>query len=105
MNRVPVRGQVFMATFNEMRKPWLVVSNNARNERLPECLAVRITTSPKPELDSIVELDTSDPLTGRVLCDDIGPLWRDELDELVGALTPRTMIRVEAGLKAALALR
>jgi mRNA interferase MazF len=95
-----------MATLGQHRKPWLVVSNNARNASgLGTVLAVRITTSNKPALDSIVELDRSDPLVGRVLCDDITYLYADELEELAGALSPSTMMRVDNGLRAALALR
>ena len=90
-----------------MRKPWLVVSNNARNRALGTCLAVRITTSQKPELDSIVELGPQDaPLQGRVLCDDIAVMFPDEDGfEHLGAVTTGTMMRVDAGLRAALALR
>ncbi|MFJ9728538.1 type II toxin-antitoxin system PemK/MazF family toxin [Streptomyces sp. NPDC101209] len=101
---VPVRGRVYMADVGNGRKPWLVVSNNARNTRLGDCLAARITTSVKPDLPSIVELSAADPLVGRVLCDDIVNLYRDELLEDRGALTPQTMVRVAAGLRAALAI-
>jgi mRNA interferase MazF len=102
----PARGQVYMATLGELRKPWLVVSNNARNSSgLGTVLAVRITTSDKPPLDSIVELGRNDPLVGRVLCDEITFVFLDELDQLVGALSPATMMRVDKGLRAALGLR
>lgn len=94
-----------MVTIEDLRKPWLIVSNNARNSQLPSALAVRITTTRKPNLDAIVELAPSDPLVGRVLCDEIGTIWHDELEETRGTLTPATMMRVDAGLRAALALR
>ncbi|MPZ62904.1 MAG: type II toxin-antitoxin system PemK/MazF family toxin [Propionibacteriales bacterium] len=94
-----------MVTLGEYRKPWVIVSNNARNSRLGSSLGVRITTSKKPELDSIVELTRDDGLTGRVLCDDITVIYHDELEELRGALTPATMMRINTGLQAALALR
>jgi mRNA interferase MazF len=87
------------------RKPYLVVSNNPRNRQLGTALIVRITTTPKPELDSIIELDRSDPLAGRVLCDDITVLFDDDEVVLAGALSPATMRRVDAGLRTALALR
>lgn len=52
-------------------KPYVIVSNNARNRALPIYLAVRITTSPKPLLPSIIELAPEDPVVaGRALCDD-----------------------------------
>jgi mRNA interferase MazF len=101
----PVRGLVYRADLGYGLKPFLVVSNNARNQRLPSCLAVRITTTPKPELPSIVKLGAADhPLVGSVLCDDIVVLYTDEIAERVGALSPRTMMQVAAGLRAALAL-
>jgi mRNA interferase MazF len=101
------RGQVYWATVDDRRKPWLVVSNNARNRALGSCLAVRLTTSAKPQLASIIELGDADaPLVGRVLCDDIVELYpeRDRMDPLA-PLRPATMRRVDAGLKVALALR
>ena len=101
---IPVRGRIYMADIGAGRKPWLVVSNNARNRALPDCLAVRLTTSVKPEMASIVQLSPADPLVGRVLCDDIALLYREDLEEERGALSPATMIKVAAGLRIALAL-
>lgn len=101
---VPVRGRVYMADIGSGRKPWLIVSNNTRNRALGDCLAVRVTTSVKPELPSIIQLDRQDPLVGRVLCDDIALLYREDLEEDRGALTLATMVKVAAGLRAALAI-
>jgi len=95
-----------MATLGKHRKPWLIVSNNARNASgLGTVLAVQVTTSRKPSLHSIVELGNDDSLEGRVLCDDITVLYQDELEDLVGYLSPSTMMRIDLGLRAALALR
>ena len=101
-----LRGQVYWATFDERigEKPWLVVSNNQRNARLGSALVVRVTTSPKPPLASIVELTHEDPLAGRVLCDDITVLYSDEPYRLAGTLSQGTMRAVDAALKVALAL-
>ncbi len=55
-----------MADLGKGDKPFLVVSNNARNAKLDDCLAVRVTTSHTPDLASIVELTAADPLVGRV---------------------------------------
>lgn len=85
-------------------KPYLVVSNNRRNRQLHNVLAVRITTSVKPALESIIELSPDDPLVGRVLCDDLIQLWPDEVSREMGALGPDTMRRVDTGLRAALGL-
>ncbi|WP_445400534.1 type II toxin-antitoxin system PemK/MazF family toxin [Streptomyces sp. LE64] len=101
---VPVRGRVYRADLGAGLKPWLVVSNNARNRSLGDCVVVRITTSTKPPLASIVELGTHDPLVGRVLCDDLGPMYRDEIKEDLGALSLQTMVRVGTALQHVLAL-
>lgn len=109
MVRWPARGQVYWAVVDETvgRKPYLVVSNNIRNQKLASCLAVRLTSSAKPRLETIVELGPADrPLVGRVMCDDILLLFPDEDGfEPAGALSPATMARVDRGLRVALALR
>ena len=101
---VPVRGRVYMADLGNGDKPFLVVSNNARNTKLEDCLGVRITTSSKPDIASIVELSSADPLVGRVLCDDIAAIYRDELKRDVGALSVGTMNQVAAALRFALSI-
>ena len=100
------RGRVYAATLAhiEGEKYYLVVSSNRRNERLSQVLAVRLTTSPKPLIPTVVELDHREPLTGRVLCDDIEALYPDEVRRDMGALSPSAMGRVEAALRAALDL-
>lgn len=99
---VPLRGRVYAADLGHGRKPFLVVSNNRRNGRLETFLAVRLTTSPKSPLPTVVPLGPDDPLTGRVLCDDLVALFRDELLDDLGAVTPRTLRDVDDGLRAAL---
>jgi mRNA interferase MazF len=80
------------------------VSNNARNRKLQDSLAVRLTTTVKPDLVSIVVLSSADPLVGRVLCDDIVSIFHDELRRDVGALSSATMSQVAVGLRFALSL-
>jgi mRNA interferase MazF len=101
-----LRGRVYAARFQgiEGEKYFLVMSNNRRNRQLPQVLAVRLTTTRKPAMPSIVELDDREVFSGRVLCDDIVELWADEVTRDLGALSPRTMARVEDGLRAALDL-
>ena len=82
----------------------LVVSNNRRNERLGSVLAVRLTTSAKPRLPSLVELDNPERFVGRVVCDDIVEVFEDEVLKVRGALSPVTMAAVDEALKAALDL-
>lgn len=100
----PLRGRLYAADLGHGRKPYLVVSNNRRNARLETCLAVRVTTSAKSPLPTVVPLGHGDPLSGRVLCDDLVALFRDELLDDLGAVTARTLRDVDDGLRAALAL-
>jgi mRNA interferase MazF len=102
-----VRGRVYWADVGNGRKPFLVVSNNRRNQLFNDFLAVRVTTTDAgkiPPVASVVELSPHDPLTGRVRCDDVVLMYRDEIQGDAGALTTPTMMRVAEGLKHALAL-
>lgn len=101
-----LRGRVYTAEMEHIdgEKYYLVVSNNSRNRALPNVLAVRVTTTVKPPLSSIVSLAPDDPVTGRVLCDDLIQLWPDEVRRELGGLSPATMRRVNEGLKVALDL-
>lgn len=102
----PARGQVYWAEVGGIgRKPWLVVSNNRRNSRLESVLAVRITTTDRHAgMPTVVRLSHADPLVGYVICDDLGPIYRDELVKSAGALTGRTMLAVSEALRVALAI-
>jgi mRNA interferase MazF len=86
-------------------KLMLIVSNNRRNQYLPQVLAVRLTTAPKPPLPSIVTLTHPEAFVGSVVCDDIVEVYEDEVRAVVGAVSPRAMGAISAGLKAALDLR
>jgi len=102
-----VRGRIYRARIAGLRhdKYFLVVSNNQRNRNLDSVLAVRFTTTPKPDLPSIIEVPKSETLPGgRIVCDDIYELYDDEVRADMGALSPTTMQAVADGLKAALAL-
>jgi mRNA interferase MazF len=66
-------------------------------------VAARITTTLKnAHLPTVIELGGRDPLVGVVLCDALVQLYRDELDTLLGTLSPSTMQAVSAGLRVAL---
>jgi mRNA interferase MazF len=100
-----LRGQVYRAKLgNAEPKYYLVVSNNRRNGALDDVLVVRLTTTPKPSLPSIVELGPGEPLVGRACCDDITWMAPEEVQDYLGSLSPVTMARVNAGLLAALGL-
>ena len=103
----PLRGQVFHVDVEGVGPHyWLIVSNNQRNAHLRDVLAVMLTTTaPRVARVSYVPLaKEEDPFEGWVKCDDIGPLYRDELGSVKGVLSPGTMRRVDAGLAFALSL-
>ncbi len=101
----PSRGQIFRVDIGYGKKPWLVVSNNSRNRKLDTVLAVRITTTGKhAHLPTQVSLGSADPLVGIANTDDLVQLYRDELADPLGALSPATMLAVNEALKVVLAL-
>lgn len=100
---VPQRGRIYLAPLGDEsdaeNKFWLCVSNNQRNPRLDEFIAVRLTTTRRPSLPTWVALGPQDkPSTGSVACDDIGPIFRDQVVKDAGALSSATMRRVERAL-------
>ena len=104
---VQVRGRVYRARLQNVdgEKYFIVVSNNARNRALDSALAVRITSSRKPSLPSIVSVPGDEVVPGGfIVCDDIYEVFNDEIVADMGALSPPTMRAVELGLKAALGL-
>lgn len=107
MNLWPLlRGRVYAARLSHLDedKYFLVVSNNRRNRNLPQALAVRLTTTSKPSLPSIVSLGSPEVFTGSVVCDDIVEVYEDEVKRDLGALSPAAMQAVARGLAAALDL-
>lgn len=104
--KVPtVRGHVLRVNIGlDEPKLVVVVSNNPCNRRLDSVLVVRVTTSPKPNIPSIVELDDSSSFAGRIVCDDIFEVYEDEVVGVAGAVGHATLARVDEGLRAALAL-
>ena len=103
MSVTPTRSQVYRCNLGYGAKPWLVVSNNARNRVLSDVIAIRLTTTVR-ELPTWVKLSTADPLTGYANADRIEQLGKDELGDYLGALSPATMRTVNQALAIALAL-
>ena len=101
-----LRGEVWAATLPGMteEKYYLVVSSNARNRTLKTALVVRITSSNKPDISSIVRIPSGECVTGRILCDDIEDIWPEDARRRLGALSVGTMHLVNDGLKIALSL-
>ena len=77
------RGPIYRCDLGHGEKPWPVASNNARDTHLRSALVVRVTTSTKPPLPSIVPIELSgasragQELIRSVLCDDIEVLYDD----------------------------
>jgi|CZKW01.1.fsa_nt_gi mRNA-degrading endonuclease toxin of MazEF toxin-antitoxin module len=103
----PLRGQVFHVDLDGIGPHyWLVVSNNQRNAHLDDVLVVMITTTPprSPRISYVPLTTGQDRFEGWVKCDDIGPLFTDELGPVKGSLSPSAMRLVELGLGFALNL-
>ncbi|MCG7430201.1 MULTISPECIES: type II toxin-antitoxin system PemK/MazF family toxin [Dermacoccus] len=104
------RGPIYRCDLGHGEKPWPVASNNARDTHLRSALVVRVTTSTKPPLPSIVPIELSgasragQELLGSVLCDDIEVLDDDHHVRPGSGLPPHIMQRVDAALTVALAL-
>ena len=103
MSPHPERGQVYRCDLGYGLKPWLVVSNNARNRLLSDIVAIRLTTTTR-DLPTWVKLSAADPLTGYANADCIEQLTKDELGDYLGALSPPSMRAVNQALAVALAL-
>jgi mRNA interferase MazF len=100
-----LRSQVVRAEIGlDEPKLFVVVSNNRRNRQLPQVLAVRLTTTDKPNIPSIVQLGHPEVFVGAAVCDDIVELYEDEVLGVTGALSVRAMRAIGAGLSAALDL-
>ena len=102
-----LRGSLYAAKLEHIatEKYFLVVSNNVRNRQLGTALAVRLTTTPKPQLDSIVEMSPKTHSMGAESCATTSSSCSaDEVRTHLGTLTPETMAKVDSGLKAALEL-
>lgn len=99
---VITRGRVYLAPTNGEQdadtKFWLCVSNNERNPRLEEFIAVRMTSTRKPQLASWVLLGQDDRPWVSVACDDLGPIYRDQVIKDAGALSAPAMRRVDRAL-------
>ena len=59
MSPHPQRGQVYRCDLGYGLKPWLVVSNNARNRLLADIVAIRLTTTAR-DLPTWVKLSAAD---------------------------------------------
>lgn len=105
--RSVTRGRVYGADIGHGEKPWLVVSENARNRVLDTVLAVRLTTTTNLDhVASAIRLSPADrPLAGWIRADDIEQLFVDELGREWGALSSPTLRDVDLALHQVLGLR
>jgi mRNA interferase MazF len=107
MGPVPLRGQIWWVDVGlSEQKRFVIVSNNARNSALQDVIGARVTTTPKPDLPSIVRFGPGavDASECFVVADDLWLARKDWLGQQVGALTPAEMLRVDDALRAALGL-
>ncbi len=94
------RGQVVRADLGLGEpKLFVVVSNNRRNQQLPQVLAARLTTTRKPDIPSVVQLGHPEAFNGYVVCDDIVEVYQDEVVSVAGALSPRAVHAVNQVLR------
>lgn len=102
----PLRGQVLQVAIADVPEPKLcvVVSNNRRNNALQTALVVRLTSSTKPDIPSIVPIPNNEVFYGVAVCDDIFEVFEDEVLAVRGGLTPATLAAIGDGLRAALDL-
>jgi len=100
-----LRGQVVRADIGLGEpKLFVVVSNNRRNQNLQQVLAVRLTTTGKPPIPSIVELVHPEAFVGRAICDDIVEIYENEVVAVIGDLSPVARRAINSGLAAALGM-
>ena len=104
----PMRGQVWYVEVPEQddNKRYLVVSNNHRNQSaMDSVLAIPIGGSPNlPDIAEIVKLSQSDPMGGSARCNLVASIPKARFRSQIAALTPQTMERVAAGLRATMNL-
>ena len=101
-----LRGRVYGADLGHGPKPWLVVSDNARNRVLDTVLAVRLTTTNLEHVASAVKLKPADsPLAGWIRVDDLERLYANELGGEWGALSGPTMREVDLTLHQVFGIR
>jgi mRNA-degrading endonuclease toxin of MazEF toxin-antitoxin module len=102
-----VRGRIYGAVLGDGgEKYYLAVSNNQRNRTLDSFLGVRLTTTRKPALDTVVGMEAADdPWVGSMLTDCMTVVYRDEVTRDLGALRLTTMKKIDVALRVALALR
>jgi len=101
------RGSVWQYDFEEgaAPKPAVIVSANSRNHsRWPVVHVVRVTSAPKTERPTIIPIPSGECVKGSVLCDDLFPVYKDELGKHLGGLSPGVMRQIDSGLKAMLSL-
>ncbi len=96
------RGRIYLAPLGTDgaadNNYWLCVSNNIRNPRLDEFIAVRMTSTRKPQLSTWVSLTSQDKPWVSIACDDLGPIWKDQVIKDAGALSAPAMRKVEQAL-------
>lgn len=104
--KVPARGRVYGVDLGHGEKPWLVISENARNRALDSVLAIRLTTTKLDHIASAVPLTGADrPLVGWIRTDDLEQVFVHEVGREWGAVSASTMRQVDLALHKSLGIR
>jgi mRNA interferase MazF len=101
------RGTVWQYGFEEgaAPKPAVIVSANGRNHsRWPVVHVVRVTTARKDPRPTIIPVPGGECIKGSILCDELYPVYKEDLGKHFGGLGPGVMRQVDNGLRAMLGL-
>lgn len=104
--KFPRRGEIYWAPLNKVR-PVLVVSNDHANQWTDHVTVVAITTQPAAkEYPTDVVLRTGHPLPqqGRILCQSIYTLAKDDLRGYRDDISPEQQTALDKALSVALGL-
>lgn len=101
-----LRGGVYYCDIGlDEPKYCVVVSNNERNRSLNSAIVCRITTTRNPSLDGLpsrVAIPSGEPVTGYIVCDDIFPIYPEDVKRECSGFHADVMSDVAVGLRYAL---
>ena len=105
--KFPRRGEIYWAPLNKVR-PVVIVSNDHGNQWSDSVIVAPITTQPAAKVyPTDVPLPTGDPLpeAGRILCQSLYTLAKDDLKGYRDEITPDQQAALDKALSVALGLR
>lgn len=84
-------------------RPAIIVSNDLCNKHSSVLLMVYLTTKPKTDLPTHVQIYSA-PKPGIALCEQVVSIDKDRIGSFAGKTSPQEMEQVDAALKVALSL-